>query len=87
MLLTMFSLSVDSSWFDFPMLLLCNLKNNGHGGFALSGRDLVSKFQPVSSSAATPLLKPSCIGRSLKIFGEYTSVRSANKELVLERDW
>ena len=30
-------------------------------------------FQPVSKSAATPVLKPSCIERSLKRTGEWTS--------------
>ena len=63
---------------------------DGHGGFAVrifgiavrssllhwSRRDLVSRFQPVSSSATTPVLRPSCIERQLKIAGEYTSVRS-----------
>ena len=73
-------LSDDSSLIDFPMLLFCNFKNSGHGGFAirilgfavrssllhLSRRDLVSRFQPVSNSAATPVLRPTCIERSLK---------------------
>ena len=76
----------DSSWIDFSYLT-----NSGHGGFAikifgfavrssvlhLSRRDLVSRFQPVSSSAATTVLRPSCTQRSLKRAGEYTSVRSA----------
>ena len=66
--------SEDSSWIDVPMLLFCNFKNSGQGGFAmkscdfavrsllhLSRRDLVSRFQPVSSSAAAPVLKPSRI--------------------------
>ena len=73
------------------MLLVCNSLNIGLGGFAieifgfavpsyllhLSRCDLVSRFQPVSSSAATPVLRPSCIERSLKRAGEKkTSVRS-----------
>ena len=28
-------LPVNSSWIDFPMLLFCNFKNSGHGGFAV----------------------------------------------------
>ena len=30
-MMTLFS--ADSSWFDYQMLVLCNLKNIGHGGF------------------------------------------------------
>ena len=61
-----------------------NWRNNGHGGLAftalglalgssqlhLSRCDLVSRFQPVSSSEATPVLRPRCIERSLKRAGE-----------------
>ena len=42
----------------------------------VSRRDLVSKFQPFSKSAALPVLRPSCIERSLKTAGESTFVRS-----------
>ena len=45
----------------------------------LSRRDLVSRFLSVSSSAATRVLRPSCIERSLKRAGELTSVRSTSK--------
>ena len=84
-------LSVDSSWFDFPMLQICNFTNSGHDGFAIkmfclavrrsllhvSRRDLVSRFQPVSSSAATPVLRPSCIEHSLKRTGESDQLRTS----------
>ena len=84
-------LSVDSSWFDFPMLQICNFTNSGHDGFAikvfclavrrsllhLSRRDLVSRFQPVSSSAATPVLRPSCNEHSLKRTGESDQLRTS----------
>ena len=43
----------------FGLALRCSLLH-------LSRRDLVSKFQPVSRSAATPVLRPSYIERSLK---------------------
>ena len=54
-------LLVDYSWIDFPMLLFCNFKNSGHG----------ARLQPVSSSAATPVLRPRCIERSLKRAGDW----------------
>ena len=41
----------------------------------LSRHDLVSKFQPVSRSAATSVLKPNCSARSLKRASDYTSVK------------
>ena len=75
----MTAFSVDSSWFDFPILVSCNFKNDGHGGFAfnifgfalrsmlhLCRRDLKSGLNSDSSAAATPFLKPSCIEPSLK---------------------
>ena len=43
--------SVGSSWFDFPMLFLCNFKNNWRGGFAIKifgfcGSQLSAAFVP-----------------------------------------
>ena len=80
----------DDFIFPTPVELSSRIKNDGHGGLAtktfglairssllhLSRRHLVFIFQPFSSSAATPVLRPSCIERSLKRAGEFTSVKS-----------
>ena len=79
----------DSSGIELPTTRFRNIKNSGHGGLAnktfglalrnfffLSRCDFVFRFQPVTVSAAIPVLRPSCIERSLKRAGEWTSVTS-----------
>ena len=46
-------LSVDSSWFDYPMLLLCNFTNSGHDGFAIKMFGLAVLKSLLHLSAAT----------------------------------
>ena len=65
-------LSVDSGGFPVEIFGFAVRNSLLH----LSRRDLVSRFQPVSSSAAKTVIRPSCIGRSLQRAGEKTSVRS-----------
>ena len=66
----MIVLSVDFSWIDFPMLQFFNLKNSGHGGFAVKIFGFAVRSSLLRLSRRGLVSTPSCIERSLKRAGE-----------------